>query len=94
MALVQTVKYITTFVVSSGAGAIVSNALKSTNLHDLNPIRKGIVGIGAFALSGLIGSKTAEHVNKQIDELAALGAAINMAVQRNKNKKEDENGES
>lgn len=94
---INLVKNVVVFATSLGAGAIVSGFVKSSMPVDVNIVRKGAINIGAFALSQLIGDKTADHLNKQIDEtvVAVQGISKEFRDMANGAKKdEDPNDES
>lgn len=89
-----TVKTITEFVVSAGAGAIVSHAIKGAGKMPTSVIKRTTIGIGAFALSTFIGDITARHFTNQIDEAAEAVKTIRTEIDRVKKNVKDteENG--
>jgi len=55
-------RYATKSVVSTGAAAVVSNAVKATTPADIKRLKKISVWVGTAAISGLV----AEHSTKRI----------------------------
>lgn len=54
-------------VVSAGAGAIVSNAIKASTPANAKIIQKISIGIGGFVLSNMIGDMATKYANDNID---------------------------
>ena len=63
------VKSVTGLIASAGAGAVVSNAIKATTPGDINKFNKVMIGVGSFAITGLVGAAAAKHVEGMIDEV-------------------------
>lgn len=55
-------RFVTKTTVSSGAAAIISNAVKATTPEDINRLKKITIWAGTAAISGLV----AEHATKRI----------------------------
>ncbi len=55
-------RFVTKATVSSGAAAIISNAVKATTPEDINRLKKITIWAGTAAISGLV----AEHATKRI----------------------------
>jgi hypothetical protein len=56
------VGYATKTVVTSGAAAIITNAVKATTPEDINRLKKITIWAGTAAISGLV----AEHAGKRV----------------------------
>lgn len=54
--------------VAGGVGAIVGNAVKATTPPGLKLPQQIIISVGAFALTGMAGKKSADYVTEKIDE--------------------------
>lgn len=57
------------FVASAGAQEVVGNVIKSTTPSDLNKYKKGLVVVGTFVISGMIGDAAVRYVDRQIEDL-------------------------
>ena len=68
MNTIKIIKAGASFVVSVGAGMIVSNVVKCTTPAATKAIMKICVAIGGFALSNLVGSAASDHTEKEIDK--------------------------
>jgi len=55
-------RYATKTVVSSGAAAVISNAVKATTPSDIKRLKKLSIWVGTAAISGLV----AEHSTKRV----------------------------
>lgn len=62
-------KGIVGFVVSAGAAAVVSNAVKATTPEDQKLYAKLLVGAGVFALSSFAGHAAKKRTDEMIDEV-------------------------
>jgi hypothetical protein len=60
-------KTATGLVVSMGAGAVISNAIKASIPANSKVIQKVTIGIGGFVLSSMVGEMATQYVNKNID---------------------------
>lgn len=58
------VRFVTKAVVTSGAAAIISNAVKATTPEDINRLKKITIWAGTAAISGLV----AEHAGKRVTD--------------------------
>jgi hypothetical protein len=67
-------------VASAGAGAIVSNAAKSTFPAKSRTIQKITLGVGAYVLASMVGDLATKHVEESIDNAATQIQAIKDAV--------------
>lgn len=65
------VKSVTGLIASAGAGAVVSNAIKATTPADVTKFNKVMIGVGSFAITGLVGAAAAKHVEGMIDEVTS-----------------------
>lgn len=54
-------------VVSMGAGAVVSNAIKQSTPASTKLIAKISIGIGGFVLSSMVGEMATQYVNRNIE---------------------------
>lgn len=68
MNYLEPIKAVAGFVVSSGVGSIVGQALRNTIPEDANRIKKVVMGVGALALGSYASHKVSEFVDAQIDE--------------------------
>jgi len=62
------IKSVATLIISTGVGAIVTNAVKSTTPDDLKLYSKIFVVIGTVAASSAISDITADYSVKKIEE--------------------------
>lgn len=62
------VKGISSLAVSVGAGAIVTNAIKATTPEDVKMIKKIVITIGGFAVSGIVADAASRYSNKTFDD--------------------------
>lgn len=60
-------KMVVSGLVSTGAGAVVGNAIKQSTPEDLKTYKKVSLIIGGWALSGVAASHASAHVSGQID---------------------------
>ncbi|ASR83339.1 hypothetical protein SEA_MEDIUMFRY_43 [Arthrobacter phage MediumFry] len=58
------VRFATKAVVTSGAAAIIQNAVKATTPEDINRLKKITIWAGTAAISGLV----AEHAGKRVTD--------------------------
>lgn len=58
------IRFATKTVVTSGAAAIISNAVKATTPADINRIKKITIWAGTAAISGMV----AEHAGKRVTD--------------------------
>lgn len=56
------------FAVSAGTGAVVGNIVRATTPEDLTRLQKITLGIGAYALGGVLGDLSAKYITSQIDD--------------------------
>lgn len=75
-------KTVTTLLVSTGAGAIVGNAVKATTPAEINTLNKVTIAAGSFALSGLVGAAASKYTAKQIDDTVTQIQALKQARQK------------
>lgn len=61
-------KFVTTSVVSIGAGAVVSNAIKVTTPEELKLLKKVSIAVGGFVISSMVADAASKYTEKQIDE--------------------------
>lgn len=72
-------KTVTTLLVSTGAGAIVGNAIKATTPAEITTLNKVTIAAGSFALSGLVGGAASKYTSKQIDDTVTQIQALKHA---------------
>jgi hypothetical protein len=65
----KAIKGITGLVVSAGAGAIVTNAIKATTPEDVKTLKKISIVIGTFAVSGVVADAAVKYSNKSFDDV-------------------------
>lgn len=65
----QVVRFVSRSVVSSGAAAIVTNAVKATTPADLTKLKKLTVVVGTLAVSGAVAEVASKHFSKTYDEI-------------------------
>lgn len=53
--------------ISLGTGTVVGNVIKATTPENMSKFGKVLVGIGSFAVSGLVSEAAVASVNRQID---------------------------
>ena len=56
--------------VGIGAGAVVTNLVKSTTPVGTNPIMKVAVGIGSMVISNMVGDAASKYVKRNVEELS------------------------
>lgn len=64
------VKGVAELAVSAGVGVVVGNLVRATTPEDLSRVQKIMVGVGGYAIGGVLGDLSAKHVSGQIDEYA------------------------
>lgn len=60
-------KTATGLIVSVGAGAVVSNAIKASTPASTKVIAKIAIGVGGFVLSSMVGEMATKYVNENIE---------------------------
>ena len=60
-------KAVVAAIVSTGAGAVVGNAIKQSTPTDLVVYKKIAIGVGGFVLSAAAGQQASKYVSEQID---------------------------
>lgn len=60
-------RFITKTTVSSGAAAIISNAVKATTPADINRLKKITIWAGTAAISGLVAEHATQRIMKTFD---------------------------
>lgn len=68
----ETVKAIATLGVTVGVGAIVSNIVKATTPINVKILTKICIGIGSFALSGMLSDLAGKYTDTKIDEAITM----------------------
>lgn len=56
--------------VGIGAGAVVTNLVKSTTPAGTNPLMKVAVGIGSMVISNMVGDAASKFVKRNVEELS------------------------
>lgn len=62
-------RYATKTVVSSGAAAVISNAVKATTPSDIKKLKKLSIWVGTAAISGLVAEHSTKRVMKAYDSV-------------------------
>lgn len=62
-------RYATKTVVSSGAAAVVSNAVKATTPSDIKKLKKLSIWVGTAAISGIVAEHSTKRVMKSYDSI-------------------------
>jgi hypothetical protein len=62
-------RYATKTVVSSGAAAVISNAVKATTPADIKRLKKISIWVGTAAISGLVAEHSTKRVMKSYDSV-------------------------
>jgi sulfur transfer protein SufE len=62
-------RFATRAVVSSGAAAIVQNAVKATTPDDLKKLKKLSITVGTMALGSIVADAANKHVMKGFDDI-------------------------
>jgi hypothetical protein len=62
-------RFATRTVVSSGAAAIVSNAVKATTPDDIKKLKKLSIAVGTMAIGGIVAEAANKHVMKGFDDI-------------------------
>lgn len=65
------VKGVAELAVSAGVGVVVGNLVRATTPYDTSKVQKVMVGIGSYAVGGVLGDLSAKYISGQIDEYAA-----------------------
>ncbi|ASD52269.1 hypothetical protein QCN32_gp45 [Arthrobacter phage Niktson] len=60
-------RFATKTIVSSGAAAVISNAVKATTPADINRLKKITIWAGTAAISGLVAEHATKRVMKSFD---------------------------
>lgn len=68
---VSILKTVASIAVSSGAGAVVGNAVKLTTPVGTKTLQKITIAVGGFALSGLVAEAAANYTEREIDGAVA-----------------------
>lgn len=55
-------------IVSIGAGAIVTNAIKATSPEDMKLVKKLSVAVGGFVISSMVADAASKYTSEKIDE--------------------------
>lgn len=63
------VKSVTGLIASAGAGTVVSNAIKATTPAELTKLNKVMIGVGSFAITGIVGAAASGYVEAMIDDM-------------------------
>lgn len=71
MNLMPVLKAGSNLIVSMGAGAIVTNAVKSTTPGDLKTFQKVTVAVGAMVLSSVVSEVATKHSTEKIEAVEA-----------------------
>lgn len=71
MNLMPVLRTASSLIVSMGAGAVVTNAVKSTTPGDLNTFKKVTVLAGTMVLSSIVSEAAVKHANEKIDNVEA-----------------------
>lgn len=75
---VTVTRFVTRTVVSSGAAAIVTNAVKATTPEDISKLKKLTVVVGTMAIGGVVAEAANNHVMKGFDDIvSAIKDAVN-----------------
>jgi hypothetical protein len=77
------VKGVTGIIVGLGVGLIVGNAIKATTPDDIGKIGKILIGVGSFALGGILSGMAASHTEHMIDDYAKNIEKIKKALKDN-----------
>lgn len=77
----EIVKTVAGVVVTTGVSIIVGNVVRGFTPADANKVVKGLVLVGGFALSGMIGDHTAKYVETMIDDTADQLSGVMAEVQ-------------
>lgn len=64
----EAIKNVAKVVVSIGVGAVVGNAVKCTTPEDTKGIGKLVVTLGSLVIANMISDKSADYVEKKIDD--------------------------
>lgn len=67
MNVIPVLKAGSNLIVSMGAGAVVTNAVKSTTPNDLKTFQKVSVAVGAMVLSSIVSEAATKHANEKIE---------------------------
>jgi hypothetical protein len=65
------VKNVAELAVSASVGVVVGNFVRATTPYDSGKVQKIMVGIGSYAVTGVLGDLSAKYITGQIDEYAA-----------------------
>lgn len=76
--VVSVARFATRTVVSSGAAAIVQNAVKATTPDDIKKLKKLSIAVGTMAIGGIVAEAANKRVMKGFDDIvdAVKGAAV------------------
>lgn len=72
MSVLNVVKSVVELAVGAGSGVVVGNVIRATTPTDLTKFGKVLVGIGSFAIGGVVGEVASRHVNTQIDKVVEV----------------------
>ena len=72
MSVLNVVKSVVELAVGAGSGVVVGHAIRATTPADLTKFGKVLVGIGSFAIGGVVGEVASRHVNTQIDKVVEV----------------------
>jgi hypothetical protein len=56
---------------SAGVGMIVGNLVKATTPYDVNKVQRVLLGVGGYAMGGMLSDLSAKYIGSQIDGYAA-----------------------
>lgn len=71
-------------VVSFGAGAVVSNAIKMSTPANARRFQKVAIGVGGFVLSGMVGDYAVKYATENIDNLVTQYQAAKQVIENQK----------
>lgn len=82
-------KKVTELVVSIGAGAVVTNAVKATTPVGTNPYMKVAVGVGSLVISNMVGDLASKYVTDGVDKIVTDVKEATEDIQKNKEETEN-----
>lgn len=68
MNILPIAKAASNIIVSMGAGAVVTNAIKSTTPADIKTFQKVTIGVGGLVLSSMVGEMASNYTSSKLDE--------------------------
>lgn len=63
----QLVKTIVGFAAGAGVSRVLGNVVKATTPYDAGNFQKVMIGIGSFAITGLVSKHVADYVDDQVE---------------------------